>query len=551
MAISIRTNINSNNKSKLLFLGSLFIFIIPILIIFLHIFVPTSELWSHLIENVLFLYITNTLIIVFWVIIFTLVLGVSTAWLMNMCKFPGQKIYKWMLMLPLAIPAYVLAYIYAGFFEPSGMIFNLFDEYLGLGPTIYKTVEMRNIYGVIFILSFALYPYVYLLTLSSFSEQSYCAAEVGKSMGLSPIQIFTKINIPLARPGIIAGLSFVAMETLSEFGAMDYYGVSTFTTGIYRTWFAFGDDTSALHLASILLSFVFIVLILENLLRGKSQYTNPSKKFVESKKIFLKGKNAFLASLWCLVICLLGFLVPFIQLIIWIFETYPDVDLQYYFNLIWSTIWLASISAFLILFLSLYICYMGRSFKDFLTKIAIKIFTLGYSIPGIIIAMGVMTALIVFDRFQSSLFDGSPLFYLTGSFVGLVFAYIVRFSTISIKTNESGLDKIKLNIDNTAKSFGLSGFSIIKGIHFPIMKTSIISALILVFVDIAKELPATLVLRPFNFETLATHIYELASAESLSMIASPALALIFIGLIPVMILSKKIVHNEYATQTKD
>tara|TARA_B100001123_G_scaffold444363_1_gene592990 strand:+ start:58 stop:1164 length:1107 start_codon:yes stop_codon:yes gene_type:complete len=367
-------------------------------------------------------------------------------------------------------------------------------------------------------------------------------------MGLSPIQVFSRINIPLARPGIIAGLSFVVMETLSEFGAMDYYGVNTFTTGIFRTWFALGDDTSALHLASILLSFVFIVLILENLLRGKSQYTNTSKKFVKPKKIQLRGKISYFASVWCTMICLLGFIIPVTQLIIWLLDSYSIVDMQNYFNLIWSTIWLAVISSFLILLLSLYICYMGRSFKDFFTKTAIRIFTLGYSIPGIVIAMGVMTALILFDRFQSNIFDGTPLFYLTGSFVGLVFAYIVRFSTISIKTNESGLDKIKPSIDNTAKSFGKSGFSIIKGIHFPMMKTSLIAALILVFVDIAKELPATLVLRPFNFETLATHIYELASAESLSMIASPALALIFIGLIPVMILSKKIVHDKYATQ---
>ena len=281
--------------------GQIFLFliisivIIPIITVISYIFSPSTELWGHLANNLLVEYLFNTFIILIFVGIISTILGVSCAWLVTMYKFPGKDIFKWLLVMPIAIPTYVAAYIYAGLVEPSGFLFDSIENTFGLGKELYNLVDLRNIYGVIFILSICLYPYIYLLTYSSFKEQSGCAIEVGKSLGLNKQELFSKISIPLARPGIIAGLSLVMMETLAEFGTMDYYGISTFTTGIYRTWFAFGDDTSALHLASILLTFVFILITLEKYSRGRSKYAHTSQKSKSVKPINMSNKKSIYA----------------------------------------------------------------------------------------------------------------------------------------------------------------------------------------------------------------------------------------------------------------
>jgi iron(III) transport system permease protein len=303
-----------------------------------------------------------------------------------------------------------------------------------------------------------------------------------------------------------------------------------------------GDETSALHLASLLLTFVFIIIVLEKFSRGKSQYMHTSQKLKPSEPKLLNKKDGFYAFFWCLIISAFGFIIPIAQLIAWFVDTYAYIFENSYAQLLWNTTVIASISSLLIVAVSIYFSYLNRSVKDIVTNISLKLFSLGYSIPGIVIAIGIMIPVTFLDELQSNFF-GEPIFYLSGSFVALIIAYLVRFSTISFVTTEAGLSKIKNNIDLTARSFGLSKFSIIKDIHIPMMKTTIITALILVFVDIVKELPATLILRPFNFDTLSINIYELASAEQLSYIASPALLLIIVGLIPVIILTKKTINN--------
>ena len=527
-----------DNKNTVLLFVIILLVIIPIMTVMSFIFQPSTELWGHLSENLLIDYLLNTGMIVISVALLTIVIGVSCAWLVTNFTFPGVNVFKWLLVMPIAIPTYVSAYIYAGLFEPSGMIFDSVENYLGLGKELYDLIELRNVYGVIFILSVCLYPYVYLLSYSSFKEQSYCAIEVGKSLGLSDKELFSRVSIPLARPGIIAGVSLVVMETLAEFGTMDYYGVRTFTTGIYRTWFAFGDETSALHLASILLTFVFIIIIVEKFSRGKSQYVNTSQKSKKIKARDLNGIYGVYACLWCLLFTLLGFILPVIQLLFWLSETYSYIFEDYYIQVIKNTVSIATIASIIIVLISIYSSYINRATDNLYIKSSLKIFTLGYSIPGVVIAVGIIIPLTMVDNFQARIF-GSPLYYLSGSFFALVLCYLVRFSTISYNATESGLGKIKKNIDLTVQSFGLSDFSILKKVHMPIMKTTLITSFILVFVDIVKELPATLILRPFNFDTLAINIYELASSEQLSYIASPSLILIIISLIPVILLIRK------------
>tara|TARA_A100001011_G_scaffold369793_1_gene425471 strand:- start:54 stop:1691 length:1638 start_codon:yes stop_codon:yes gene_type:complete len=527
-----------DNKNTVLLFLIILLVVIPIMTVMSFIFQPSTELWGHLSENLLIDYLLNTGMIVISVALLTIVIGVSCAWLVTNFTFPGVNIFKWLLVMPIAIPTYVSAYIYAGLFEPSGMIFDSVENYLGLGKELYDLIELRNIYGVIFILSICLYPYVYLLSYSSFKEQSYCALEVGKSLGLSDKELFSRVSIPLARPGIIAGVSLVVMESLAEFGTMDYYGVRTFTTGIYRTWFAFGDETSALHLSSILLTFVFIIIIIEKFSRGKSQYVNTSQKSKKIKARDLNGIYGIYACLWCLLFTLLGFILPVIQLLFWLSETYSYIFEDYYIQVIKNTVSIATIASIIIVLISIYSSYINRATDNLYIKSSLKIFTLGYSIPGVVIAVGIIIPLTMIDNFQARIF-GSPLYYLSGSFFALVLCYLVRFSTISYNATESGLGKIKKNIDLTVQSFGLSNFSILKKVHMPIMKTTLITSFILVFVDIVKELPATLILRPFNFDTLAINIYELASSEQLSYIASPSLILILISLIPVILLIRK------------
>ncbi len=530
-------------KDQIFLYFVILVVITPIITVLSYVFSPSTHLWGHLADNLLLEYLSNTFLILMFVSLISVVLGVSCAWLVTMYQFPGKDIFKWLLVMPIAIPTYVSAYIYAGLVEPSGFLFESAESTIGLGKELYNLINLRNIYGVIFILSICLYPYIYLITYSSFKEQSYCAIEVGKSLGLNKKELFRKISIPLARPGIIAGLSLVMMETLAEFGTMDYYGVSTFTTGIYRTWFAFDDDTSALHLASILLTFVFILMILEKYSRGRSKYNHSSQKTRPMKPINMSMRNGIYAFLWCLLIVLLGFIIPIIQLFLWLIDTYSYLFDSEFLEIIINTIIIGSFASVLIVLISIYASYVNRSTSNMYTKFSLKIFSIGYSIPGVVIAVGIIIPITLIDDLQAAIF-GSPIFYLSGSFIALIIAYLIRFSTISFNATESGLSKIKNNIDLTAKSFGFSNFMILKNIHIPMMKTTVITALILVFVDIVKELPATLILRPFNFDTLAIHIYELASSEQLSFIASPALMLNTIGLIPVIILIRKTVGYE-------
>ena len=546
----MRSNIQ-DFKGQIFLIAIITIIIIPIITVFSYLMTPSTEIWSHLFNTLLLEYLNNTLIILLCVGFAATAIGLISAWVVTMYDFPGKRVFKWLLVLPIALPTYIAAYIYAGLIEPTGLFFDFFEYFFNSGALIYKSIDVRNIGGVIFILSICLYPYIYLLCYSSFSEQSSCALEVGKSLGLNKKELFKKVSLPLARPGIIAGLSLVLMETLAEFATMEYYGVSTFTTGIYRTWFFLEDEASALHLASILLTFVFIVIILENYTRGKSKYFHTSQKIKYIKAEKITGAKSTYAFMWCLTICMLGIIIPVLQILFWLIDTYSYMLNFYFTRIIFNTIFLAGLGALLIVAISMYSSYIKRSTNNIVTRLSIKIYSLGYSIPGVVIAMGIILLLTMIDNIQTLLFD-EPIYFLSGSLIGLLIAYLVRFSTISYNATESGLLKIKKNIDLTVKSFGYSTFMTLKNIHLPMMKFSIMTAFILVFVDIVKELPATLILRPFNFDTLAIHIYELAEAEQLSNIATPALMLIIISMIPVIILINNTINKKDAdTETRN
>ena len=527
-----------NNLLSLIFV---FIFLVPIVFIFINIFSDSSEVWVHIQTYLLQDYVLNSLIIVAFVAAFTVVIGTSLAWIVSMYEFPGVNVFKWLLILPMAIPTYVNGYIYSGLNETSGILFNVMEYYFGLGPYVYNLYDLQNIYGVIFIMTISLYPYVYLLCLPAFANHSYSVFEVGKTLGFNKYQRLTKIGLPIVRPAVIAGVSFVIMETLAEYATMEYFGVPTFATGIFRAWFVLGDEISSFRLSSILLTLVFFLIYFEEMSRGKRKFDNPTNKIYERKKEVPKNKTQLV--ILCSLIVFFGSVLQFFQIFYWISYSLDRVNILFIFELITSSASIALIGAIVIVLFTLNIAFISRVTKNIITSFSIKIFSLGYAIPGVVLAVGIITPTSFMEKTISSVLDYPPENLLSGTFFLLLIAYLVRFSTISIKTIDSGFNKISSSYDLLASSFGYSKLQALIRVHLPILLPTISSATILLFVDIVKELPMTLILRPFNFNTLPVHLYELAEAENLSSIGVPGLILIIICLIPVIILSKGIIKN--------
>ena len=527
-----------NNSLTLIFV---LIFLVPVVFIFLNIFSDSSEVWIHIQTYLLQDYVLNSLIIVVFVAAFTVIIGTSLAWIVSMYEFPGVNIFKWLLILPMAIPTYVNGYIYSGLNETSGILFNVMEYCFGLGPYVYNLYDLQNIYGVIFIMTISLYPYVYLLCLPAFANHSYSVFEVGKSLGLNKYQRLTKIGLPIVRPAVVAGVSFVIMETLAEYATMEYFGVPTFATGIFRAWFVLGDEVSSFRLSSILLTLVFLLIYFEEMSRGKRKFDNPTNKIYERKKEVPKNKTQLV--ILCSLIVFFGSFLQFFQIFYWISYSLDRINILFIFELITSSASIALIGAIVIVLFTINIAFISRVTKNVFTTLSIKIFSLGYAIPGVVMAVGIITPTSYMEKAILGVLDYPPESLLSGTFFLLLIAYLVRFSTISIKTIDSGFNKISSSYDLLASSFGYSKLQALIRVHLPILLPTISSATILLFVDIVKELPMTLILRPFNFNTLPVHLYELAEAENLSSIGIPGLILIIICLIPVIILSKGIIKN--------
>jgi len=534
-------------------IGILFIsllFSIPVLTVFATSFQTDSGsgVWSHLVDTVLKDYISNSLLLMFGVTIGTLFIGVSTAWLTSICDFPGRKLFQWSLLLPLAFPAYIIAYTYTGFLDFAGPVQTMLREFFNWGARDYWFPEVRSLTGAMLMFSLVLYPYVYLLTRAAFLEQSTITLEASRSLGRGAWYSFFYVALPMARPTIIAGLSLALMETLADFGTVEYFGIPTFTTGIYRTWFGLGDSVAASQLSSLLLIFVAVLIVMERLSRKQSRFYQQSGKKSHNNRIKLTNSRAWLAFLMCFIPLLFGFILPFIQLSIWTWETAEEMLNTEFFKLALHSLELALFTSLLALVIALFMGYGQRLLPTPLVRVLIRITALGYAVPGTVIAVGVLIPFTWLDNSIDSWtrdnFDYSTGLIFSGTFFALVFAYLVRFLSVSIGTVESALEKIKPSMDDAARSMGCGNFSMLRKIHFPIMKTSLITALLLVFVDILKELPATLLLRPFNFNTLAVRAYELAADERLQDAASASIMIVLTGIIPVILLSYSITKQK-------
>ena len=523
---------------------------LPVLVVLGFLLVPAGEVWDHLAATVLQDYVVNSLWLMLGVTVGTLIGGVGTAWLISMCRFPGRGLFEWALLLPMAMPAYIIAYTYTGLLDFAGPVQSALRGWFGWGFGDYWFPEIRSLPGAVVMLSLVLYPYVYLLARAAFLGQSLCVLDVSRTLGNGPWRTFFTVALPLARPAIVAGLSLALMETLADYGTVQYFGVATFTTGIFRTWYGLANTAAAAQLAALLLGFIFLLILLERLSRRQARYHQTSQRHQAIRRHPLTGWRGLAALGFCLLPLTFGFLVPAGQLAAWAQEVAGATLDEAFWRLVGHSLGLAATAAVLALLLALILGYGQRLQPTRAVRTAVRVAGLGYAVPGTVIAVGVIIPFGWLDNqvdaWMRATFDLSTGLLLSGTLFALLFAYLVRFLAVALQTVESGLGKIRPAMDESARSLGLSPGSVLGRVHLPMLRGSLFTALLLVFVDVLKELPATLILRPFNFNTLAVRVYELVADERLADAAPAALAIVLAGLAPVILLSRSITRSRHA-----
>jgi iron(III) transport system permease protein len=529
-------------------LGAAGLILLPILAVVASVLGPASETWAHLARTLLGDYVLNTALLAACVAAGVLSIGVLSAWLVTAYRFPGQRVLEWALVLPLAMPAYVMAYAYTDWLQFTGPVQTLLRAATGWQAREYWFPDIRSIPGAAAMLSFALYPYVYLLARTAFLDVSRSALEAGRLAGYTAWGSFWRVALPIARPAVAAGAALALMETLADFGTVSYFALEVFTTGIFKAWLSMGDSAAAGQLSVCLLAFVFVVLALERANRGRAAYASALSKPSPAQR--LSGAAAALAFAACAAPVLLGFALPSGVLL---HLAWSDLGARTGFHiserlvgLVGNSFMLAGIAAAAGVLLATAMAYAARLSRGRLATAvswANRAAALGYAIPGAVIAIGVLVPLGRLDNWIAggieAAFGMKPGLLLTGTIVALVYAYLVRFLAVALQTVESGLAKVTPRMDDAARSLGATPGGTLVRVHAPLLASSLASAALLLFVDVMKELPATFALRPFNFDTLAIEAYNLAKDERLAEAAVPSLVIVAIGLVPVLIVLKR------------
>ncbi|MEM7206544.1 MAG: iron ABC transporter permease [Pseudomonadota bacterium] len=526
----------------------------PIFTICAFLFAPVSANWAHLTNTVLPEYVRNSLILMTGVTVGAGSIGVTTAWLTSMYQFPGRKVLIWALLLPMAMPAYIIAYTYTGMLDVSGPLQEWIRITFDLQYGEYWFPQIRSIGGAIAMFSLVLYPYVYLLARAAFLDQSVCALDASRTLGCNAWQSFWQVALPLARPAVVAGISLALMETLADYGTVQYFGVATFTTGIFRTWFGMNDAVAAAQLSAMLMLFVFGLIALERWSRRRARYHHTTNTYQTLPEMTLPRTRRYLCTVLCATPVVLGFLIPVAQLLLWSLETFREMVDQRFIELASNSFALAAGAALVAMIPALVLAYGNREQPSLAMRVCTRLSAMGYAIPGTVIAVGVLIPFGALDRWFNgwtiAAFDYRPGLIFSGTVFILLFAYTVRFLAVSLATVEAGLGKIKPSMDEAARSMGSSRLHVLRSVHVPIMRGSLLTAIVIVFVDVLKELPATLVLRPFDFNTLAVRTYELASDERLADSSSAALAIVAVGIVPVILLSTAIARSRAGQSTQ-
>lgn len=503
---------------------------------------PASENWAHLRSTVLPDYILNTLKLMALVATMTALIGVGTAWLTVSAQFPGRRLFNWALVLPLATPAYIVAYVYTDLLSFAGPVQSALRGITGWEGGEYHFPPVRSLPGAAMMLSLVLYPYVYLLARTAFERQSAALFDAARMLGARPWRAFLRVALPCARPAIAGGLALALMETISDFGVVDYFAVPTLTTGIFRTWFNLGDVLSAAQIAAWLFVFAIALVFIE-IVGRRGRVANPLARDRAAEPRALHGVARWAASLACALPVILGFVIPAGVLLRYAILQGDPLLGRSFFGFAWNSLFVAGVAATIATALALLLAYGERLHPTRFNRVSIRLATLGYALPGAMIAIGILTLSTGIDHVFAGAMDRfgfSPGLILTGSIAGLTFAYIARFLTAAYNATHSGLEKIHPTLDAAARSLGATPRRVLSAVHIPLLRGALASAALIVFIDVMKELPATLLLRPFNFETLATRTYRLASDEKLGEASTAALMIVVLGLIPAVLLSLSI-----------
>ena len=501
-----------------------------------------TEIWAHLWQTQLPRLLSNTLILISGVSVGVTVLGVSLAWLTSLCEFPGRRWLDWALMLPFAIPAYVLAFVFIGLLDFAGPVQTLAREWFGSGM---RFPRVRSTGGVIIVLVLVFYPYVYLLSRSAFIAQGKGLMEAARVLGQSPWRAFWSVALPMARPAIGAGLALAIMETLADFGAVAVFNFDTFTTAIYKTWYGFFSLTSATQLASLLLLGVMVVIYGERRARGAAR---PANDRARSAPLYrLRGFKALAATGWCGLVFLCAFVIPVLQLLVWLWQRGRfDLD-ERYVGLILHTLYLGGLAALVTVGVALLLAFARRQAPRRPVRAAVGLANLGYALPGSVLAVSIMLAFSYLDReFVVPLSGwlggaGKPL--LLGSLGALLLAYLIRFMAVAFGPLESALARIRPSLPQASRSLGVGGPALFFRVYLPLLLPGTLSAALLVFVDVLKEMPATLLMRPFGWDTLSVRVFEMTSEGEWARAALPALTLVLVGLLPVILLIRRSAHR--------
>ena len=516
------------------------VFVSPLVIVLLSLTGDYSDNWTHLYNFVLGDYITNSILLVLGVGLISLIIGTSSAWIITKYDFFGRRILEWALILPLAIPPYILAYTFTGLFDDYGSANEFIRWIFNLDSSFVFFPNVRNIFGAIIVFAFTLYPYIYLISRAAFLNQSKTLTDAGRILGLGGYRIFINLGLPMIRPAVIAGLMLVIMETLSDFGAVDHFAIQTFTTGIFRTWYGMYDLHTAMQLASLLLLFIIVFLVLERSSRMNAAYNSPVSNTNSSSSEKLNGSKSFLCFIGCFIPIFIGFILPIIELSRWAFAYNTGFFNETFFIQAKNTILIALMASIVCTVIAFTINFSVRHTNVIFLKRINPFLSVGYGVPGLILAVGIVQ---MFTYLDKGIFIGFD-FVLTGSLFGLLLAYLIKSYALSNSTIESGFERLSNRLDDSARVLKSSGWNLLLRVHFPLMKTSLLTSILLVMSEVVKELPATLILRPFNFDTLAVSTYIYAAEERMFEAASPAIAIVVIGLIPIIILTRMIIDSK-------
>ncbi|MEP3276918.1 MAG: iron ABC transporter permease [Stappiaceae bacterium] len=517
--------------------------VLPVFALFVLSLRPSGDVWNHLISTVLPRASLTTALLLVGVGTLTTAIGVGTAWLVTMCRFPGRSFFSWALLVPLAVPTYIIAYAYVDILDYTGPVQTAIRTLFGFTSSRdYWFPEIRSLGGAIFVMSVVLYPYVYLTSRANFMMQSACTLDVSRTLGAGPWHLFLKIALPLARPSVTIGVSLALMECLNDIGAVEFFGVKTLTFSIYDTWLNRGSLAGAAQLSCAMLFVVFALLWVERYARRKQRFTLTSTRHRALPSYVLSPRHAALATIACALPIILGFVLPALLLLDFASRRLETIMDPAFIAAVRNSLVLAGAAALVTICCGLVLAYSQRLWQSPLLKGLARVAGIGYAVPGTVLAVGILYPLATFDNFVDGIstrfFGFGTGLLLTGSGIALIYAYVSRFMAVALGQIEAGLGKVAPSLDMASRTLGHSAWATLYKIHLPMIRPVLLSAALLVFVDCMKELPATILLRPFNFETLATTVYAVASRESFEDGALPALAIVLVGLIPVILLAR-------------